>query len=466
MGARISGCLDLSYVDFDHPIELVDCLFDSSIDLSYAKLRTIDLTRSLFTATESPVIRAEQLQTSGGLTLAGMIAAADGDDGVVVLRGAHIGGQLDLRSATLSNGTGPVLAADGFQVDSDVSLADLHARGAHTADEHSRDRGVIRLPGATIAGQLVLANAKLTNAQGRGLLADEISVAQDLSLEALQCEANSRFAAVSLAAAKIGGQLDLHEARLVNGGATHVALSLASASAGELHLDAESFAHSAGGGPQMLIDGATYVGLPCDGPNDVVTTWCDLLRWATPTYTTQPYQQLASALTAAGRLQDAGRALMAAQDARLARLLQPQRSDRRARRNRLALLRLGMHLQRIVIGYGYRTRRAFWVVAAAAVLAAALGGLAAHTKAGESYAANRPGSNGKPAQSCSSVEQISLGLTLGIPFISNATAGDCHYDTTTLRGSEFAIANAVLQAIAGAAAVLAVAGYTGLVRQS
>jgi hypothetical protein len=78
---------------------------------------------------------------------------------VVRLPDAHITGQLNLDRAELTNAAGPAFIGDHLLVDSD-----MFAEG-FTATGHSRD-GAVRLPDAHIGGQLNLNDAKLTNPAG------------------------------------------------------------------------------------------------------------------------------------------------------------------------------------------------------------------------------------------------------------------------------------------------------------
>jgi adhesin HecA-like repeat protein len=78
--------------------------------------------------------------------------------GEVRLNGAHIGGQLSFRGASLTNPGGAALAADGLKVDGDMFCWD-----GFTAT------GEVRLDGAHIGGQLDFTGAALTNPDGRVL---------------------------------------------------------------------------------------------------------------------------------------------------------------------------------------------------------------------------------------------------------------------------------------------------------
>jgi hypothetical protein len=84
-------------------------------------------------------LSAKQLRTTGSLGLNDGFTAK----GEVNLGGAHIGGQLSLGGAQLTNPGGRALYADGLTVDQS-----MFCREGFTAD------GEVRLPGAHIGGPL------------------------------------------------------------------------------------------------------------------------------------------------------------------------------------------------------------------------------------------------------------------------------------------------------------------------
>jgi hypothetical protein len=110
--------------------------------------------------------------------------------GRVRLARAHIGGQLDLSGATLTNPDGSALDADGLAVDQD-----LFCRDGFTV------RGEVSFAGAHIGGNLKLDGATLTNPEGRALAADRLTVDGDLF-----CRAGfTATGEVNLLGAHIGG---------------------------------------------------------------------------------------------------------------------------------------------------------------------------------------------------------------------------------------------------------------------
>jgi len=90
----------------------------------------------------------------------GFRAAGAGQDGVVRLPGAHIGGQLDCTGGELTSADGPALVADGLQADGGVFL-----RGGFRA-AGAGELGVVRLAGAHIGGQLGCAGGRTRHGGG------------------------------------------------------------------------------------------------------------------------------------------------------------------------------------------------------------------------------------------------------------------------------------------------------------
>jgi adhesin HecA-like repeat protein len=157
-GARITGTLDLTGVEAAAGIELRGCSFDHPVLLENAHLPWLTLTGSCV-----PALSGDGLQVDRSLLLdEGFRATGHGEDGAVRLLGAHIGGQLSLRSAELTNDAGPALSGDRLQVDHDLVLRGLRATG------HG-EGGAVVLRGAHIGGQLSLRGAELTNDAGPAL---------------------------------------------------------------------------------------------------------------------------------------------------------------------------------------------------------------------------------------------------------------------------------------------------------
>jgi hypothetical protein len=102
-------------------------------------------------------------------------------------------------------------------------------------------------------------------------------------------------------------------------------------------------------------------------------------------------------------------------------------------------------------------------------MGAVIGFASGHTQAGATGhpVAYRPPSATRlrfEAERCSTLEESALGV--GIPFLTNPGAGECELATNTTVGSAYSATIWVVQGLTWAAASLAVAGYTGLVRRT
>jgi len=377
--------------------------------------------------------------------------------GAIRLQGAHVHGQLALSAVQLKghDTNGNSLIGDGLNVDGDVLLG--------TGGQSSfTTTGAIRLPGAHIHGQLGFFAVQLKghDTNGNSLIGFGLNVDGDMFLGTGGQSSFTTTGAIRLPRSHILGQLSIPLSSLGNARAA-ARISLAGASIGELALD---LAEPVDPDVHVDLQDATYAGL---SRLDNLDQWLNLLSRHTVTYTPQAYQQLATVHRAAGHERDARRILIAQQDDRRRRVVRPGEGARRRTRFRFWARRTGLWFQKITIGYGYRTWPAFVGVLVLAAIGAGLGIAAGHTHAGttKQFAAYRPASElRKVDQNCSTVEQAALGVR--VPFLSNLGAGDCVLNTTSVAGEIYSAAIWTDQVLAWAAATLAVAGYTGLVRRT
>src|SRR5439155_24649834 len=91
------------------PIPFDECRFDSPINLSDATAPIIRLI-----GCEFPRLDAQRVHTRGDLDLSLSVAS------IVNVEHAHIGGDLSLRGAALTNPSGETVIADGVRVDQGV----------------------------------------------------------------------------------------------------------------------------------------------------------------------------------------------------------------------------------------------------------------------------------------------------------------------------------------------------------
>ena len=148
----------------------------------------------------------------------GLTATGSGPLGAVCLAGASVTGQLSLRGTTLVNESGPALLADLVTIGDGARLdQDFSADGEGEA-------GAVRLPEASISGDLLLNGARLTNHTGPALLADGLTVHSDLVLDA-DAASGRRFEAagagsrgtILIRGATVSGRLSLEGAHVRRG---------------------------------------------------------------------------------------------------------------------------------------------------------------------------------------------------------------------------------------------------------
>lgn len=399
-------------------------------------------------------LHADGLQVDGQVFLRNNFRAEDASEsGAVRLPGAHIGGSIDWSKAVLVNTSGPALYADRLQVGGQMFLRRLRAEGSSSS-------GTIQLPGAHIGGGLNGEGSVFVNTSGPALYAEGLEVDDSVYLRnGFRATGRGTRATIQLASAHIGHLLDFQDSRMLN--PDRLALDMRSSSVSVLRLPGNALCrsgeqadqHSWKSDGQLDIDGFTYSTL-APGAADVAR-WLLWLRCYTPGYATQPYQQLAALHRAAGDEAAARRVLIAQQNDLLAR---GQLGGRRAR--------LWHQLKRITVGYGYESWRALVGLAIVMVFAVGFGLLAGHIPNGAGrYVATRTLATSRPETSCSTIEQVGLGLNLGLPALNTGIASRCHLDTASGIGQAFAVFAWLLQATAWAFATLGVVGYTGLIRK-
>jgi hypothetical protein len=145
-GARIAGRIDLDNLTTDVDFGLTDCLLEEGLLARDARLCTLVLTGCHLEHPAEPPLVADRLICSL-IFLDEATIIGHAEDGAVRLAGAHIAGSLDCTGASLSNDSGPALAAGSLQVDQDVLLT-----GGFTATGGG-ELGAVRLAGAHIGGQ-------------------------------------------------------------------------------------------------------------------------------------------------------------------------------------------------------------------------------------------------------------------------------------------------------------------------
>jgi hypothetical protein len=468
-GARISGQLDLANLSTDVNLELRDCLLEDGVLARGARLASVGLTGSRIGQRAGPPLDAERLTCSAlDLTRARIIGHAE--RGAVHLPGAHIGGLLDCSGAELRNDSGPALAADGLQVDQGLFLTGVLAATGGGED------GAVSLIGARIGGLLDCSGAELRNDSGRALAADSLQVNQGLFLRGgFTATGGGGLGAVHLPGAHISKQLVCSGAELRNdsgpalradglqvdqdlflrggftatGGGAGAAVYLTGARVGgTLHFDPAHLEHTADPHQLLTVDGLTYTGVP---KSISARDWLNLLRYGTPRYAAQPYQQLAAGYRALGDERQAREILMA------------QRENELARGDTRWPERLWGWITKVTLGYGYQPWRALLFLAAVVVVSCVLAVvLGAHGALAQTSKTATPG------RSCTVVQQVSVGLDLNLPVGTSVARADCDLtmDSASATAAWLSAVGWVLRLAAWVFAALFIAGFTTAVRKT
>jgi hypothetical protein len=346
-GARVIGTLDLEGCRFPREIGLADCLFDSAVVLRSAVIDTLLLDGSIL-----PHLDADALEARCGVYLRGATV-----NGTVALNGARIGGGLVCDGLKLEHPNEKALAAEGIEVRGGVLL-----RGAVV-------RGEIEVAGARLGDDLDFTGATLDNPRGDAICAIGTELRGDVLLRHVTARGRCAFTG-----ARIGGDVDL-------GGGTFEALERP---AFELNRAFVQGAFMLGEGATikgLLNLNGTNVDTLVDAPDSwpahgdlalnrflykaflsspatavLRLDWLsrqDPTRWGED-FWPQPFEQLAAVLRDTGHNEDA-----------LTVLVAKERLGRQARRARVrsaprrALLRFGDAVLATTIGYGRRPLLAF-----------------------------------------------------------------------------------------------------------
>jgi hypothetical protein len=354
-GAWITGQLNLSGGEVAPYVELHDCRFELQILMPECRFTTLRLIRCAV-----PRIEAARLSTAGDLHLPQCIV-----DGGIRLTDAHIGTDLLLNQLEVGpHRSGRSLAADGLNVTQDVEA------------ELITSRGEVSLRSARIGGRLSLRGSRLRNIRGRfALNAARISVEHTLYLSSgwvsgslagtgtppggVRTRHFTCDGGVRLDDGRFGNAIVIDRARFTLTMPQELSLRrvqtpelrftpaqpptgrvvLSGARISNLVTEAACWP----GAGNIDLNGFAYESLRPSGPFSLERR----LAWlaaATPEYSPEPYEQLASALRADGMDEDAREVLLAKQ---------------RRRRETLPLAaRMWGYLQDITVAYGYRPGRA------------------------------------------------------------------------------------------------------------
>ncbi|MET8756328.1 hypothetical protein [Lentzea sp. NPDC004782] len=511
VGARITGSLDLDFIRTPTPLQLDNCLFEEPFTLHDTELPALSLDGSTL-----PALHAENLRTryltmentrctgildlqnariDGSLLLSGATAMPLFGSGLHVSRdveadrlfasrvwfdGCDIGGDVHLAEAAIVAESGAALIAINAKIGGDLVLdrAVVKAQGAavslmgatgHTlqmketvlrsADgwalcldaAHFRnevrlmngfnartygDHEAVRMVDTRIGAGLIL-DGSVRSHRGQALVLCQAAIGASVHLGDAEIEATNHRAAVDLTDAVVQGEFGFRPTKLINHGSGEE-LELSGTKVGNVLylrerqlLEAENFA--------VTLDGLTYPNPPVD--TDV---WLRMLRDHTHLYEAQPYQQLAAVHRAAGH-EHTARKVLIAQQRDLGRRGDPGN-------------RLWHHFLGVTLAYGYKPSRAV-----VGLLVTFLLSLCLVWTAG-AYNGLTPAKD-RPADSCSTVNRISLAADLAIPLVKLGGTPRCELANGPA-GQWATGAGWAVQILGWSFATLSVAGFTGLVRKS
>jgi hypothetical protein len=379
--------------------------------------------------------------------------AARAKEGTFRVSGAEIGGAFTIAASQIKNDSSAAVVADRLRVRGSVMI------GPQTAICGAGSGGALRLMGARVEGSVSFDNAAVIDPTGPAIAAETMVVEGHLHLNGgLKVVGAGDDGVIRLGGARVGRRLQANEAGTAEptGG---LVLDLGDATVGRLQLSPHFVA---GDSRWLSVDRLSYTGLPMGATRG---EWIDILRYKTADYSPQAWRHLADAFRDAGHDNDARRVLFAQQRDRADRTLRPANRDGE-NRFRLWLQRRWLMVLRVTIGYGYQVGRALAWLAAIAVLSVALGLAAGNIEyRGQRLAmtADAAATQGGP---CSSIEQVGMGLGIGLPLIKQAVSDSCRIDSSSSLGQVLTVAGWLLQASSWVFATLFIAGFTKVIRMN
>jgi uncharacterized protein YjbI with pentapeptide repeats len=436
-----------------------------------------------------------------GMTVGGDVIFDGGlAAGTVRLPGANITGQLSFSGAMLTGAGGNALMADQVTVGADTYLDHVVTAG-----------GVIRLVGARIQGSLTCSAARLTGAGGTSLLAEGLKVGSSvffddgfetdsmLSLVSAQVDGSVRIEAATLA--RRGGTTALdatgtqitHELRWAPAGQVTGRVILDNASVGQLEdtwgggrengywpqagrglLSLEGFTYTRIGDQADLDERLTWIGSQPEGPLRKRIVPALRRPWrvradrrsrrrarAVHGFAPQPYEQLATAYQQAGQDTEARTVAIAR-----------RRDLRLYAKPKLNLYRRALNwLLEKTIQYGYQTWRAVLGIAVLYVIVLGFFWYAQHRTGLIVPAQSTQGLHPQPtAGSCVQdypcFSPAGYAVDTVIPLINVHQADYWRPNASAHLGWLFVYVSWAGIILGWTLATLAVAGYTGLVRNS
>lgn len=405
----------------------------------------LDLARVKLTSKHGPALVADGLAVNGSMSLGEAVMVGAGEEGAVRLPGAQIGGHLKLERVEVTNRNGPALNAEGLTVANNTSLKRAKLTG-------SGEGSAVRLLGARIGGQLGLQNARIVNETGSAITAGRLTVAASMSLEQAKLTGSAEGSAVRLNNARIGGQLIMLPKDL-SGGVRLDGADITDA----LHLDPGLLARKdLPLEDQWVVDHLTYGSL---APASATMAWLGFLRCGTTGYAAQPYQHLATHTRAAGHDHQTREILIAQRDHQL------QNADT-----------LGLtwkdkgwgKVTKVLLGYGYKPARALAFLALNLALAVALtwvlGGTGL-TPTTTSPTTSNTNTTASQDTTCNVWDRIDYAITNTAPIPRPGTTPQCT-TTNSTHGTWITWTGHIQRATNWALLTLFAAGFTTIIRKA
>ena len=180
-GAEVTGILDLEGCRIPRDIALTDCRFDASPVLRSAIIDNLFLDGSAL-----PGLQADRLEARGGVSICGATV-----DGEIRLRGARIGGNIEADGAKIASPDGFAVDADGLEARGGVLL-----RGAVI-------RGGLDLTGVRLGGDVNAVGAQIERPGEVALNGNGIAARGDMAFRGATIAGEVR-----LLGAHFGGDMD------------------------------------------------------------------------------------------------------------------------------------------------------------------------------------------------------------------------------------------------------------------
>ncbi|MFD8573513.1 hypothetical protein [Streptomyces sp. NPDC057694] len=209
-GLVIDGHLDLDCLTTEANVRLVDCHFRDGLSLRNARLSSLDLSGSLFEDGAGPCVWADNLVLRFDLRMERAHVLGNAHDVALSLHGAHISGCLFATGIVIGHARGPAVDATNL-----VVKGDLHLNRGTIAGHHRT--AALTLRGASVGGRVQLAGTVLRNDRGPAVQADRMRVTTGLRMRgAIATGTDDKYAIVSLVDAVVGGKVDLRQTRIDN----------------------------------------------------------------------------------------------------------------------------------------------------------------------------------------------------------------------------------------------------------